>query len=349
VAGYLITRNGIFIDQNYATMVYDSGLTDGTSYTYTVTAYDVAGNISMPATLVVQTKDGTPPTAPTSLTATVVGGSQINLQWSGATDNVKVTSYLISRSMDGGAPVIIASVSAPTTSFSNAPLPGGSQFCYFITAQDAALMVSQPSPTQCAATPDLTPPTVPTSVVATALAPKQVSVTWTASTDKSGVAVYNVSRGTNGGTPVPIGSTTVPSYLDRSTNGRTTYNYRVSACDVAGNCSAFSAGSVVTTPSMPDATAPSVTAYAPAIATGTVTLSSTAGDPAGDGEASSGVAGVRLLVDGLDVALELAAAPYSIRYNTRALPNGIHTLTAVARDAAGNVGTSAPVTFTARN
>jgi hypothetical protein len=35
--------------------------------------------------------DTTPPTAPSNLTATAVGSSQVNLSWTAATDNVGVT------------------------------------------------------------------------------------------------------------------------------------------------------------------------------------------------------------------------------------------------------------------
>src|SRR5262249_7880648 len=42
-------------------------------------------------------------------------------------------------------------------------------------------------------------------------------------------------------------------------------------------------------------------------------------------------------------------APFSTSWNTTTVANGSHTITAVARDAAGNTNTSAPVTVTVNN
>src|SRR5207249_10311976 len=56
-----------------------------------------------------------------------------------------------------------------------------------------------------------------------------------------------------------------------------------------------------------------------------------------------------LLLDGANLGVEDAAAPYSVSWNTTTASNGSHTLTAVARDAAGNRTTSAAVTITVFN
>lgn len=62
-----------------------------------------------------------------------------------------------------------------------------------------------------------------------------------------------------------------------------------------------------------------------------------------------GVAGVQFRVDGANTGAEDAGAPYEIPWDTSATPNGTHTLSAVARDAAGNSATSATVTVTVAN
>jgi chitodextrinase len=102
-------------------------------------------------------------------------------------------------------------------------------------------------------TADTAAPTVPTAVTATANSPTQVTISWTASTDNVAVASYRVRRdGTNvtGATAV-----TGTSFVDTSVAGSTTYSYTVSAVDAAGNRSAESTASTVTTPD-PDVTAP---------------------------------------------------------------------------------------------
>ena len=53
-----------------------------------------------------------------------------------------------------------------------------------------------------------------------------------------------------------------------------------------------------------------------------------------------GVAGVQFKLDGANLGAEDTASPYSVTWNTTTATNGSHTLTAVARDAAGNTTTS---------
>ena len=52
---------------------------------------------------------------------------------------------------------------------------------------------------------------------------------------------------------------------------------------------------------------------------------------------------------GPNLGAEVTAAPYSISWNTTTAANGTHTLTAVARDAAGNTATSSAVSVTVSN
>jgi glucose/arabinose dehydrogenase len=95
-----------------------------------------------------------------------------------------------------------------------------------------------------------------------------------------------------------------------------------------------------------DNTAPTVSLTAPAagsIVSGTsVAISANASD-------NTGVAGVQFKLDGTSVGAEDIAAPYSASWNTITTINGTHSLTAVARDAAGNTTTSAVVAVTVNN
>ncbi|MDP9296900.1 MAG: chitobiase/beta-hexosaminidase C-terminal domain-containing protein [Actinomycetota bacterium] len=63
----------------------------------------------------------------------------------------------------------------------------------------------------------------------------------------------------------------------------------------------------------------------------------------GSGSAASGVASVTFYVDGTAVLGTVSVSPYQLSWNTGSVPRGIHTLTAVARDVAGNSSTSAAV------
>ena len=63
----------------------------------------------------------------------------------------------------------------------------------------------------------------------------------------------------------------------------------------------------------------------------------------------SGVAGVQFQLDGAPLGAEDTAAPYELLWNAADSANGAHTLTAVARDAAGNQATAASVVVTVAN
>jgi len=93
----------------------------------------------------------------------------------------------------------------------------------------------------------------------------------------------------------------------------------------------------------PDNTAPTVSVIAPTGSlSGTVTLTAQAVD-------NVGVTGVRFLIDGVQVGAEQTTAPFQYALDTKTLANGTHTVSAVARDAAGNTKTSATAPFTVSN
>ncbi len=102
---------------------------------------------------------------------------------------------------------------------------------------------------------DTTAPTVPSGLSATAVDESRVDLTWTASTDATGVNGYKIFR--NG---TQIGTSISPSYRDTSCLPGTTYSYAVSAYDAVGNNSAQSAARSVTTPGSGDEQPPTVPA-----------------------------------------------------------------------------------------
>ena len=93
-----------------------------------------------------------------------------------------------------------------------------------------------------------------------------------------------------------------------------------------------------------DTQAPTVSISSPAAGTvsGTVTFAAAASD-------NVGVAGVQLKLNGANFGAEITAPPFSASWNTRTVANGSHTLSAVARDAAGNTAPAVTVTVNVNN
>ncbi len=192
---------------------------------------------------------------------------------------------------------------------------------------------------------DSVAPSAPTGLVAVG-GLGTASLTWTAATDNIAVTGYDVHRSTTSGfTPSPANRVTTVAGTGHGDSGLAagTHHYRVVARDGSGNLSGPSAqaSAVVTA----DTTGPAVSITAPAsgaTVSGAVSVTATATD-------AGGVAGVQFRVDGGTLGAEDTVAPYAASWNTAAVANGSHTLTAVARDSAGNTTTSAPITVTVNN
>jgi len=193
--------------------------------------------------------------------------------------------------------------------------------------------------------PDTTPPSVTITAPAAGAVSASVTVSATAA-DNVGVAgVQFRLNGANLGsedTNAPYSTTWNTTSV---ANG--TYTLTAVARDAAGNTTTSATVTVTvsnTAPPPPDTTPPTVSITAPAsgTASGQITISASAND-------NVGVAGVRFRVNGADVGGEDTSAPYAVVWDTATVANGNHTLTAVARDAAGNTTTSAAVTVTVSN
>src|SRR5438094_9313830 len=82
--------------------------------------------------------DTQPPTAPTGLTAVATSGSQINLMWMAATDDVGVTGYLVERCQGSGCTAFAQIAAVNGTSFSDTGLSPNTRYSYRVRATDAA-------------------------------------------------------------------------------------------------------------------------------------------------------------------------------------------------------------------
>ena len=147
VTGYRIFRNGVAVGTSATASYTDSGLTQLTTYTYKVAAYDAMGNESAQSSSAQATTwDGTAPSVPTGLSATATTPTRVNLAWTASTDNVAVTGYKIYR---GGAYVTTVS----TTSWTDTGRSPGTAYSYQVSAIDARNNESAKSTAANATTP----------------------------------------------------------------------------------------------------------------------------------------------------------------------------------------------------
>jgi fibronectin type 3 domain-containing protein len=119
-------------------------------------------------------------------------------------------------------------------------------------ANPAAITITTTDSFQPLTTCDLTAPTAPTALTATAVSPTTINLSWTAGTDNVGITNYKVFRDN---APSPIASVIGTTFSDTGLAPSTTHSYKVIASDVAGNLSAASNIASATTPA--DTTAPS--------------------------------------------------------------------------------------------
>jgi fibronectin type 3 domain-containing protein len=193
--------------------------------------------------------------------------------------------------------------------------------------------------------PDGIPPSAPGTLTATG-GLGQVSLSWGAATDNVGVLRYNLHRSTTPGfTPSTANRIAQPTGLSYTDTGLAagTYYYKVTAEDAAGNVGPPSneANAVATA----DTTAPTVSITSPtsgATVSGSVSVNANASD-------NGTVAGVQFKLDGVNLGAEDTTSPYSISWDTFTAANGAHTLTALARDGAGNTTLSTGVPVTVQN
>ncbi|MBV1922608.1 MAG: fibronectin type III domain-containing protein [Flavobacteriaceae bacterium] len=97
VTGYEVFQDGSSIGTIASTSATVTGLTSNTSYSFTVRAYDAAGNNSALSNTANATTtsgaDTEAPSVPTNLTASNITDTSVDLSWNASSDNVGVTGY----------------------------------------------------------------------------------------------------------------------------------------------------------------------------------------------------------------------------------------------------------------
>ncbi len=244
-------------------LVEDMAVNVAGSYAATGTATGVSNWFMQMATFKTASADTTPPTAPSSLTALATGPTQVNLSWTGSTDNIGVTGYSVQRCAGSGCAnfATVTSVGGGTTAYNDTSVSPSTTYTYQIVASDAAGNPSSPSNPASATTPaDTQAPTAPANLAAAVVGNTQINLSWTASMDNVGVTNYLIQRcaGPACSSFAQVGSTgsVATTYNDTTVSASTSYTYQVIATDAANN------------PSLPSNTATAITTGPPAAPSG---------------------------------------------------------------------------------
>jgi fibronectin type 3 domain-containing protein len=280
--GYHLYRGGTLIGSPTGTTFTDTGLSDGTSYSYTVSATNGTAE-STRSTAATATPVATPPPAPTGLVA-VPGDRTVNLTWNQDGD---ASSYRVYRGT--------TLVGSPTsTSFTDTGLSNGISYPYTVVAFRLN-SVASPASAAVTATPTAAAPGAPTGLSAQA-GDTVTTLSWAA---VSGATSYKVYRG--GVLRATVSTTT---WTDTGLTNGTTYSYYVTAVKVA----------VESAPSATVTAAPA--AVVPATPTG---LTATPGNTQVTltWTATSGATGYRIYRGGV-----LIASPTTTTYTDTGRTNG---------------------------
>ncbi|MFQ6615862.1 MAG: FG-GAP-like repeat-containing protein, partial [Fidelibacterota bacterium] len=218
-----------------------TGLTNGQTYYYRVTAVDTGGNESGYSNEIAATPgDETAPSAPTGVVAEA-GDTEITLTWN-QNPETDVGKY---RIYGDTSPAPVTKVDSTTTIGDTTRTITGlinyTTYYYRITAVDNAGNESGYSAEVSIAPRDLTPPAAPTGLVAEA-GDRQVTLTWNRN-DEDDADKYRIYGGTTPAPTTPVDSTLSPGDTTKTITGLangTTYYYHITAVDTANNESNFS-------------------------------------------------------------------------------------------------------------
>ncbi|MBI5694713.1 MAG: hypothetical protein HZC51_03080 [Nitrospirae bacterium] len=241
ITGYHIYRDGVLavnIPHVNGITQYSklsAGLGNCREYRFKVTSYNSLAESPDCAEVRITTSDVYRPVRPSGLTATAISGSEVELTWLPTTDTCDPASALTYNVYRDG--VYIGETS--DTTYTDQGLTDCTEYTYTVSASDTSNNESAQSGPATAKTLDVTAPTVPQNLTASAVSGSAIALTWDASTDNcddASAIVYNIYR--DGNYLVTVSGT---SHTDTGLDDCTAYTYVVSAQDTTGNVSAVSA------------------------------------------------------------------------------------------------------------
>jgi hypothetical protein len=253
VISYTVTSSpGGISASGAASPIVVPGLTNGTAYTFTITATNSVGTgaASAPSNAVTP---ATAPGAPTIGTATG-GNAQATVSFTPPASNggSAITTYTVTPN-PGGAPLAKTGAASPIVVTG---LTNGVAYTFTVTATNGVPLTGPPSAASNSATPTAgTVPGAPTGAAAS-VAPgaTQATVTFSvpASDGGSPITGYTVTSSPAGGTDINAGSTSLSHTVTGLAFG-TAYTFTVKATNSVGAGPASGASNAVTPATVPGA------------------------------------------------------------------------------------------------
>jgi titin len=214
-----------------ATSYTDGNLNPVTQYFYRVRAMNLGGNSGYTNEAAATTLVS-PPLAPSNLTGTTAGQTQINLAWQDNSNNED--GFKIERKPNGGEFTEIASMAANVKNYQDNGLSQDIEYVYRVRAFNAGGNSGYSSEVTAITLPN--PPKTPVNLKATPATNKRINLAWVDSSKNE--AGFKVERKKGAaGTYAQIASigANVTSYADTTLLAATQYFYRVRAFNIGGN------------------------------------------------------------------------------------------------------------------
>ncbi|MGH7598227.1 MAG: fibronectin type III domain-containing protein [bacterium] len=209
----------------------DAGLSINTEYFYRVRAYNGEGDSNYSNEVNVTTQASLP-VAPSNLTASAAGSSQIDLAW---TDNASSESgFKIERKIGAaGTYAEVAIAAANATSFADTGLVDNTAYFYRISAYNVDGVSAYSNEAE--ATTALAPPKVPSNLAVMAASTTQLNLAWTDNSLTEAETKIERRIGVAGAyIEIATVGANVTSYTDDGLSTDVLYYYRVRANNAAG-------------------------------------------------------------------------------------------------------------------
>ena len=315
-----------------ATSCVITGLSNGTSYSFTSSASNATGGSSASAASATISPAGKPG-VPTGVTATIGNGAAtVSLTPPSITGGPAIISYTMTASPGGAS----CTINAPQTSCAVSPLSNGTEYTFTATAYNG--VAQSDSSTASAAVIPATIPDAPTITSASSSSSGTTTVNFSAPTNTGGSAItgYTIVSDPGGFTCAATANATSCSVTGLSDG--VAYTFSAIASNAIGNSTSSSPSSSVTSAGLPNA---------PSTISGTVGSGLISVSVSGANARGSAITGYTVQAyDSTGTAIpgrNCSITPPATSCNVSGLTNGSsYTFTATTTNGVGDSSESAP-------